>query len=254
MPRRRKTDGSGIIYCITNMANGHRYIGQTVFSELTRWGMHKSEAKCGSKYPLHQAMRKYTFDNFQIEKVITISAEVLASDPSVLDRLEIFFIKEFKTWTRWKAGYNATLGGKATGRGEANPNWGRKHSLEFRAMLSTRMSGKGNPNFGKPLSHSIRRCISLRFRGSRLSQDHRSKIAAARMSIDPSPKALAKRRWRKRTNVMLGKEILRCNCPHRFPIWIIAKDFIKCEACGLCIDMAITVPDHDKLQWQTHQR
>jgi group I intron endonuclease len=186
----------GVIYCITNTVNGHRYIGQTLKGVRTRWRNHKSEANRNSQYAIHRAMRKYGYENFKMEVIAIVFGYALQDNPDLLDDLEKFFIIQYKTRTRDGRGYNAAPGGNTTGRGEDSPNYGRRHSKEFRERQSVNKLGSKNPNFGKHANANQRAAASRIFRGKKLSESHRAKIAASRMTENPSAKALIKRAWR----------------------------------------------------------
>lgn len=58
-----------IIYKIINKTNGKVYVGQTIVSLNQRWSKHKSDTKRGSNLAIHNALRKYGFDNFEIIEI-----------------------------------------------------------------------------------------------------------------------------------------------------------------------------------------
>lgn len=58
-----------VIYKITNKINGKIYIGQTIVSLNQRWSKHKFDAKKGSKTAIHNALRKYGFNNFDVVEI-----------------------------------------------------------------------------------------------------------------------------------------------------------------------------------------
>lgn len=89
------------IYKITNLQNGHCYIGQSV-DIARRWSEHKTNSKGGCKYPLYLAFQKYGLDNFSFEVLEECKIEEL-------DLKEIAFIKEFDSYNN---GYNLTTGGQ----------------------------------------------------------------------------------------------------------------------------------------------
>ena len=89
------------IYKITNLINGHSYIGQSTNIER-RWCNHKNEIN--KDYPLYRAFKKYGIENFNFS--IIELCEV-----SELDEKEIFYIKKYNTYFD---GYNQTLGGGGT--------------------------------------------------------------------------------------------------------------------------------------------
>lgn len=92
------------IYKITNLINGHTYIGQSTDIER-RWENHKIAAynknDAGYMYPLYQAIRKYGIEQF--------SFEVLEEcDYKLLNEKEMYYIQQYDTYYH---GYNQTLGG-----------------------------------------------------------------------------------------------------------------------------------------------
>lgn len=98
----------GIIYCYTNKINGKKYIGQTINPE-SRYAAHKSSYKNSNDQEynslLHQAFRKYGFDNFKYEILIKD-----IDDIDLLNELEIYYIKKFNC--KVPNGYNVEDGGR----------------------------------------------------------------------------------------------------------------------------------------------
>lgn len=95
------------IYKITNLINGHAYIGQSVNIEK-RW---KQEIESSNnpndhsyEYPLMRAFRKYGFDNFSFEVIEECKVDEL-------NQKERYWIKIYDTFFH---GYNQTLGGDAS--------------------------------------------------------------------------------------------------------------------------------------------
>lgn len=88
------------IYKITNLINGHIYIGQSIDIER-RWYNHKHRHIHSKNSPLYQAFRKYGINNFQFEIIEEC-------DISLLNEKEIYWIRYYNSF---KNGYNATIGG-----------------------------------------------------------------------------------------------------------------------------------------------
>ena len=126
------------VYKVTNKQNGKIYIGITNQGVATRWYKHISDARSNSPFPLHNAIRKYGKENFQIDFVEVVD------DVEVLKEREIYWIKYYDSYNR-KKGYNLTLGGDGTfGRFHSDETkdkirqkaLGRKTSLEARKKMS----------------------------------------------------------------------------------------------------------------------
>lgn len=99
------------IYKYTNLINNKKYIGQTNNFER-RVREHKScsfnPKSVNYDDKIHQAIRKYGYDNFKIEIIETIND---VSDYDLVNKREQYWIKQEKSLlTQW--GYNVLEGGK----------------------------------------------------------------------------------------------------------------------------------------------
>ena len=97
------------IYCITNLINGKRYIGQSIRIE-NRWEEHKRNAFDLSREeynkPFYQAIRKYGLDNFSFEVLEECSQEKL-------NEREVYWIEFYQTFPlKLGKGYNLYPGGE----------------------------------------------------------------------------------------------------------------------------------------------
>lgn len=97
---------SGIIYCITNKINGKKYIGKTMLSIEERWKQHLRDGKKEfvQKRPLYSAFKKYGSENFEIQLLEEVPA-------NILNERECYWITTLDTYSN---GYNATTGGDGT--------------------------------------------------------------------------------------------------------------------------------------------
>lgn len=151
----------GYIYLITNIINGHRYIGQTICSDVnTRWKQHKrKDPKTVGRYLLG-AYEKYGIENFHFQ-IICICFDEDCND------YEEDYIKKYNTLA--PNGYNLAAGGKNSKQHpltiekratKLRGNKYRKRTEEERILLSKLKQGQNNPNFGKAMSDLQKKKIS----------------------------------------------------------------------------------------------
>lgn len=115
------------VYKIQNSINNKLYIGITNKGYKNRFRKHLSEARNGSTFILHNAIRKYGSDVFTVALL-----ETCKTVEQLKDR-EIFWISTLDTTNRDK-GYNMTLGGDGT--------FGRLHSDETKEKISAQSIGR----------------------------------------------------------------------------------------------------------------
>lgn len=111
----------GIIYCITNLINNKKYIGQSCRILEERWKDHIESARnLNNHRPLYLAMRKYGLENFS-----TTIIEECSNDE--LNNKEQYWIEKEQTWIAIHPdkGYNLTRGG----------NNGTQYSYDYIQML-----------------------------------------------------------------------------------------------------------------------
>lgn len=136
------------VYKITNKQNGKIYVGITNQGATTnRWYKHCSDANCGSDFPIHNSIRKYGKDNFQIDVIEVIENQ----DYDYLKEREVYWIKFFDSYNREK-GYNLTLGGDGT--------FGRFHSEETKDKIRQKAFGRKYNNSSKlKMSNSQKKVV-----------------------------------------------------------------------------------------------
>lgn len=130
----------GIIY-LAIFPNGKMYVGQTTRDLGHRISQHKSEAERGKGSVFHKAINKYGFNNIKW-KIIDV-----ANTQEELNEKEKFYIKKYRTYTRYKNsnGYNRTLGGEGV-RGLTHS----KESIErMKISLKGKYKGSNNPSARK---------------------------------------------------------------------------------------------------------
>lgn len=91
-----------IIYCITNLVNNKKYVGQTRYSLENRWKQHLQDSKTILDRKLYRAIRKYGKESFKLEVLCNCSSL------EELNEKETYYIKLFDTV---KNGYNHGYGG-----------------------------------------------------------------------------------------------------------------------------------------------
>jgi group I intron endonuclease len=118
----------GIVYVATHITNGKAYIGQTTLPLQTRWRLHISAAKNGSKSYFHSALRKYGPESFSLQELAHGGSQ------EELNALETHYIQQYETRLR---GYNLAAGGQSINHKKmADAKRGRKLSETHRRKLS----------------------------------------------------------------------------------------------------------------------
>lgn len=164
------------IYCIENLVNGKKYIGQS--SNIKR-RMRDSHKNC---LALQDAIKKYGEENFK--RFILIYCEEWE-----LDRLEIECIKAFRSHVDdW--GYNISFGGNAPMRGrklspetikkisgENNHGYGKPRSEETRQKIANSQRGENGNNYGKPIPEETKQKIRTAIIGRTHTDEVREKMS-----------------------------------------------------------------------------
>jgi group I intron endonuclease len=140
-----------IVYRIKNKQNGKLYFGITKCRLKKRWNEHKCKSKTGKSH-LHNAMRKYGIDSFDIETVKVCDSE------DEMYSLEVSLIKNHKT-NNPKYGYNNSIGGEKS-------SLGKRLSEEVKAKISKSQKGKKR----RPHSIEARKKMSESAKGRDMSK------------------------------------------------------------------------------------
>lgn len=196
------------IYAITNIINGHRYIGSAV-NVTNRWGHHRPALRQGKHHSSHlqRAWNKYGESAFRFMVLEECEPEELvALEQSWMDN----FLPEYNMaptagsslGTRCSEEKRAKL--SAANMGHVGWSKGKKHSSEVRARISAAKKGKPNGLLGKKrpsysatrmgheVSQETRDKISASHMGKKLSSETRQKMSAAKKGIALSPEHRAK--------------------------------------------------------------
>jgi len=151
------------IYKISNNLNGKSYIGFTSQDPpRKRWMEHQYQAKCGSKFHIHCAIRKYGIENFQW----SILEEGL--DPEIGKNIrEPHWISALKPKYNHTDGGEGYLGGKGTPNNKFALGARYKRSEEDKLKISRRMKGNQNGlgQFGPKHSAKTREMMSIQRKG-----------------------------------------------------------------------------------------
>ena len=136
------------IYCIENIVNHKKYIGQSV-NIKDRWKHHINSLKRNehdNKY-LQRSYQKYGENNFKFYLLEECSKEEL-------DEKEKYWIKKLDTYQN---GYNLTTGGSGI------KTW--IPTDEFKNKMSQIVSGKNNPNYGNKWTDEMKENLSKKRKG-----------------------------------------------------------------------------------------
>lgn len=174
------------VYMYTNKTNGKRYIGQTKDFRKRHtahnYATNSNKNERDYNTPIHNAMRKYGIDNFNIT--------ILAHDVPTQDKLneyEIFFIKRYNTLVKNGKGYNVSIGGninyykpkEVTDKQKEQlvrlkeTNKGKKRSEEVKAKFSKIQKERAsrndyiNPRKGKHHTEEAKKKIGEAHKGNK---------------------------------------------------------------------------------------
>ena len=178
------------IYIITNNINNHCYIGSAV-NIRKRWNRHRSDLELQKHHSvyLQRAYNKYSKACFKYEILL------------FCDKSDLLFYEQ-RAINIYKPEYNqcpvagSCLGHKASAEtkrklsivtsGKNNPNFGKKHSEETKAIISS-------THKGKTISQKSKDAVSKAHTGKVMSQETKAKLSLARKGVPRKPETIAKR-------------------------------------------------------------
>jgi group I intron endonuclease len=118
------------VYTIKNKLNGNIYVGCTEVGLELRFERHIKSMNKGSDCSLHQAIREFGQDNFEINVIEEYSTK------EEMFKGEVKYIKELDTY-KTPHGYNDTKGGEG-----GDTNGGKTFDDEWRLNMSKSITGK----------------------------------------------------------------------------------------------------------------
>jgi len=160
------------IYCIENIVNKKKYIGQAVNLEKRKhkhfWMLEKD---CHTNSHLQNSYNKYGKNNFKFRIL-------LYCKPSKLTKYEQIFVDYYIPELLYNvrlecvdSNQGITFSKEAkrkmseARRGENHPMYGKHHSKETKEKISKANNGENNPMYGKHLSKEAKEKISKTFLG-----------------------------------------------------------------------------------------
>ena len=165
-----------IVYCLTNLLNDKKYVGQTIHAVEDRVKQHIRVAKRMSRNPIHCAIRKYGIDQFGV-----VILQVCNSRHE-LNEAEVRWINQLETR---KFGYNLSEGGSGVkGRGICkqrigDKNRGKIRSAETRKLISETVHAAMTDELRSLISESTKRALTPEVR----NRIERKNYAKRRKSI-----------------------------------------------------------------------
>lgn len=162
------------IYCIRNILDNKRYVGQSVRVQIRKYEHFEALAKGVHHNPhLQAAYNLYGKQNFVFEVLEEC-------DASILSQREVYWVAKYGESSS-SGVYNITPGGKSN-HGENNPRYGKHWSDEWKQRQSLRMKAylsdpTHHPLYGKHFSADSRAKMSKSRKGRVRSEEARQKTS-----------------------------------------------------------------------------
>ena len=176
-----------IVYLITNIINGKRYVGWTSKSLEIRWRQHsRRHTNC---FALHNAISKYGVENFSVEILFSVLTKELAAE------LEIEYIERYNTMA--PNGYNLTSGGDGVSgdceevrRKKSLANIGNKNAVGA-VRTAAYCKAISDRQQGRQFTEVWRKNMSESAKRRKASQETKNKLSKERKARDVRPPVLS---------------------------------------------------------------
>lgn len=205
-----------LVYLITNLINGKRYIGQTSRSLEWRWHIHQTRKGC---LALRNAIDKYGASNFSVETLLDVPTKELAGE------FEIEYISRYNT--KSPNGYNLTDGGEGV----------IGLSLETRKRRARKLLGN-KCALGAVRTPAYLKAMSDRYKGRVFSAETKRKMSEAAQARTVSQETRNKhrdsaKRLGLRPPVLSSEEAARAGHISGHKRYHVARGIIN-PNCDLC--------------------
>jgi group I intron endonuclease len=182
----------GYIYLITNLVNGKKYVGYTTRTVKKRWKEHMTMAGRGSRFFIHNAIRKWGPARFVVETL-----ETVVGTREDIQAAEVRQITAHGCQA--PAGYNLSRGGEGTLDFSvdaleriAAAQRGRTRSEDFRRHVSLAQKGVPKPEgFGAKVSEALKGKSRPWQQGRPMPEEVRLKVSASHVG-QPMPESVRK--------------------------------------------------------------
>lgn len=150
-----------VVYRLVNTINGKSYIGVTNSLERRISAHRKANGSCPY---LHGAIRKYSFDSFEIE--------ILYESWDIRHTWEIVEPELIASYDTFKSGYNMTLGGDG--------GKGYRHTEEHKKYMSALKTGKKRP----PQTEEHKKKLSLATKGRKKTPEQIKAMVSGKLKAN----------------------------------------------------------------------
>lgn len=178
------------VYLVTNKINRKQYVGITTRGTTQRWAVHLKDARGGSKYHLHCAIRLYGVEHFTIQQL------QLCQTLAELYAAEVAWIEKLGTFVN---GYNSTVGGDGVCGYRMSAERRQRHPENVRRAMACEEVKQRQAAAAKAAWNAPeKRCRMLKARENPEAKDRKSaaiKIALAHPEVKATKILAAKALW-----------------------------------------------------------